>query len=195
MTNPSVHRIAIILAGGGSRRMGGVDKGDMMLHQKSLFDHVHARLRDQSRHIYISGRNGYGSNLDVIPDLKTGPSGPAAGLWAAVHRLKQTSPEARCFFTAPIDGPFVPLTLFDQLDQAGPNAIAKDKTGAAATFAKWTIADLQPVLANVAPGKGIALQQIAAHCAAATVMVKDAYGLMNINTAEDLHKAAAFCGE
>ncbi len=193
MTNSSAHRIAIILAGGGSRRMGGADKGEMMLGKSSLFDHVHTRLRDQSRHIFISGRHGYGSNLEVIPDLETGPCGPAAGLWAAVHRLEQTSPEAECFFTAPVDGPFIPLTLFDQLDQAGPNAIAKNKTGAAATFAKWTIADLQPVLANAASGKGIALQQIAAHCAAATVMVNDAHGLMNINTADDLHKAEALC--
>ncbi|MGE4480433.1 molybdenum cofactor guanylyltransferase MobA [Acidocella sp.] len=114
---------ALILAGGRATRLGGVDKAFVTLHGRPLIAHVLARLRAQAASLAISANGdparfaGYG--LPVLADAPAfaacGPlAGVAAGLrWAAAQ-------QARWLLTMPVDTPFFPLTLAEELSP-GPS--------------------------------------------------------------------------
>ncbi len=86
--------VGVILAGGKATRMGGGDKGRLMLGQHSLLDHVIARLRPQVSSIILNA-NGLKDrfsdlNLPVVADSLPGYAGPLAGVlagldWAYAH--------------------------------------------------------------------------------------------------------------
>ena len=183
--------IAVILAGGGARRMGGADKGETRLGGKRLIDHVAERLAPQVDHIFVSGRHDYGLGLEVIPDREDGPAGPAAGLWAAAHHIAKAFLEAPAFATAPVDGPFFSRDLIVQLRTAGASAVAAADDNMHPTFALWRIKALLDALSTHAPGEGVALHKLAEECGAKRVRFPDGDAFMNINTPDDITKAEA----
>lgn len=80
---------AVILAGGGGRRMGGRDKGLLPLHGRALIEHVLERLSPQcdsilinvNRHQEAYAKFGY----PLIEDSLPGGLGPLAGLLTALE--------------------------------------------------------------------------------------------------------------
>lgn len=187
----SAPAIAVILAGGGARRMGGADKGEMRLGGKRLIDHVIERLAPQVDHILISGRHDYGLGLAVIPDRDDGPAGPAAGLWAAAHHITKAFPEAQAFVTAPVDGPFLPSDLIARLQDAGAPAVAADEENLHPTFALWRITTLLDALSAHAANEGVALHKLAKECGAKRVRFPDRDAFMNVNSPDDLKTVEA----
>jgi len=183
--------IAVILAGGGARRMGGADKGEMRLGGKGLIEHVVERLAPQADQILISGRHDYGLGFAVIPDRDDGPAGPAAGLWAAARHIAAAFPETQVFATVPVDGPFVPLDLIAQLQDAGATAVAADEQNMHPTFALWRIATLLDARRNFADGEGVALHKLAKECGATQVRFPDGDAFINVNSPDDLETAEA----
>lgn len=181
---------AVILAGGGGRRMSGADKGALLLGGRRLVDLVVERLASQVDHIIISGRDDYGLGFDVVADRADGPVGPAAGLWAAAQWVTENIPEAQGFITVPVDGPFLPRDLVSRLFESGSCAIAVDENGEHPTFAYWRIPQLLEVLARYA-GEGVALHHVARECHAVRVSFPHDHVLMNINTSQDLKRAEA----
>ncbi|MEO1241936.1 MAG: NTP transferase domain-containing protein [Pseudomonadota bacterium] len=184
---------AVILAGGGARRMSGADKGALLLGERRLVDLVVERLAPQVGRIIISGGHDYGLGFDVVADRADGPVGPAAGLWAAAQWMNENIPEARGFITAPVDGPFLPRDLVSRLCVSGSCAIAVDGNGDHPTFACWRIPQLLKVLARYA-GEGAALHHIARECSSTRVAFPHDHALMNINTSDDLKRAEAISG-
>ena len=86
--------VGVILAGGQATRMGGRDKGRLMLGQHSLLDHVINRLRPQVSSIILNANGAHDRfsdlNLPVIADSLPGYAGPLAGVlagldWAYAH--------------------------------------------------------------------------------------------------------------
>jgi molybdopterin-guanine dinucleotide biosynthesis protein A len=119
----------IVLAGGLGRRMGGVDKGLQLLHEKPMIEHVLARFAPQVDDIVINANQ----NLDryatfghrVVPDRVGGFAGPLAGLHAGLAAVSQ--PLA---VTVPCDSPFLPADLVERLQRGlGANDLAVAKTG------------------------------------------------------------------
>jgi molybdopterin-guanine dinucleotide biosynthesis protein A len=119
----------IVLAGGQGRRMGGVDKGLQLLHDKPMVEHVIGRLAPQVDEVLINanqnleayGRFGY----RVVPDAIGGFAGPLAGLHAGLVAAKH--PLA---LTVPCDSPFLPADLFSRLKKnLQENDLAVAKTG------------------------------------------------------------------
>ena len=184
-------RIAVILAGGGGRRMGGADKGALMLGRARMIDRVAARLKPQVDRILISGTHDYGTGLAVIADLEDGPLGPAAGLWAALQWIEKNAPDVTGFLTAPVDGPFAPDNLFERLSIEETSAVAETAEGAHPTFAWWTVKDLQHALVKAPKGEGLSLKALANGIGARRVMFDDADAFLNINTPEELERAEA----
>ena len=182
-------RIAVILAGGKGRRMGGRDKGEVILHGRRLVDWVVERLAPQADRILISGAYDYGTGLTVVADRKNGPAGPAAGLWAALCWLENNLEGAKGFVTAPVDGPFLPADLVSALSQEQGCAVACDESGRHPTFAFWETAPLKKTLQAHPPGKGLALHALADECNAQDVIFTPPMALMNINSPEDLAAA------
>ncbi len=182
-------RVALILAGGGGRRMGGVDKGALLLGGRCLVDHLLARLAPQTDHILISGRHDYGTGLPVIGDRDDGPLGPAAGLWAALHWIEENSLETDGFMSAPVDGPFIPDNLFARLSGGVGSAIACDASGVQPAFAYWNCDALHAALSTAPENYGFPLKALADSVHAERVMFDEADAFLNVNSPEDLARA------
>ena len=104
----------IVLAGGQGRRMGGVDKGLVVLEGRPLVAHVLARLAPQVAEVLINANQNlerYAAfGAPVVPDSVGGFAGPLAGLHAGLTRA------ARDYvITVPCDSPFLPEDLVARL--------------------------------------------------------------------------------
>jgi len=107
----------LVLAGGQGRRMGSVDKGLVLLHDKPMLRHVLDRFIPQVDTILINANQhipeyeafGY----PVVPDAISGFAGPLAGLQVGL-----THAELPLVATAPCDSPFLPHDLVARLAAA-----------------------------------------------------------------------------
>lgn len=187
-------RISVILAGGGGRRMGGADKGALLLGGCRIFDLVLERLKPQSEIILISSTHDYGSGLPVLTDHASGPRGPAAGLWAALRWIEENAPDARGFLSSPVDGPFLPSDLRNRLASTDGAAVAANSKGIHPTFAYWRCDALKAELDSAPENYGYPLKELAERVGAAQVQFDDAHAFDNINTPEDLKRAEARLG-
>lgn len=139
----------IILAGGRSSRMGGNDKGLILLHGKPLFQYVIDRLKSQINDLFINANRNQDlyqeSGVPVINDIITGFVGPLAGMHTG---LSYSATEWVVF--APCDVPALPDNLVSQLWQGKQQALAayvNDGERAHPTFALMHIS-LKPLLAE-----------------------------------------------
>jgi molybdopterin-guanine dinucleotide biosynthesis protein A len=112
----------VVLAGGRSRRMGGGDKGLLVLSGTPMLGHVIARLKPQVAALAINA-NGDPARfaafgLPVIPDLIAGHAGPLAGVHAAMRWAGRDVPGARWIATASGDVPLLPEDLVGHFVQA-----------------------------------------------------------------------------
>jgi molybdopterin-guanine dinucleotide biosynthesis protein A len=119
----------IVLAGGQGRRMGGVDKGLQLLHDRPMVEHVIGRLAPQVDEILINANQNLEAyrrfGYRVVPDAIGGFAGPLAGLHAGLGAARH--PFA---LTVPCDSPFLPMNLFSRLkNELAANDLAVAKTG------------------------------------------------------------------
>ena len=131
---------AAILAGGEGRRVGGDDKGLMMLAGRPLIAHALAALRGQADHMVICAnrhRDTYGEFAVVIADEGGPLRGPLAGIASALKVC--TTP---WLLTAPVDCPTAPHNLATRLFRAAQEAavgiaVAHDGTRGQPLFALY----------------------------------------------------------
>jgi len=173
-------RTAIILAGGEARRMGGQDKGLIMLGGQRLIDLVVERLSVQVDRVILSGAHDYGLGLDVLPDLDDGPKGPSAALFAAVRKY----PSLDGFLTVPVDGPFFPAHLYERL-AGDTSAIAAGPDRDHPTFAYWNTAALRQLFSG-SKSKNWPLMEITESLNARRVKFRAESYFMNFNSPADL---------
>lgn len=121
----------VILAGGRGSRMGGVDKGLIMLQGRPLVAHVLDKLQPQVAEILLNANRELDTyralGHQVISDNIHGFAGPLAGLHSGM--LHASHP---LIAMAPCDAPFLPDDLVSRLTQAlqAANAdVAVAKTG------------------------------------------------------------------
>ncbi|MBW9460733.1 molybdenum cofactor guanylyltransferase MobA [Kluyvera sp. EC_51] len=111
----------VVLAGGKASRMGGQDKGLMLLNGKPLWQHVVDCLLPQVNEVVISANRNLDiyrqSGFPVIADTLSGFPGPLAGLLSV---MQQTSGE--WFLFCPCDTPFIPDNLVERLVDQRQNA-------------------------------------------------------------------------
>lgn len=105
----------VVLAGGKASRMGGQDKGLMLLDGKPLWQHVSDRLHPQVSSVVISANRNLNtyqeSGLPVISDTLSDFPGPLAGMLSVMQQLPD-----EWFLFCPCDTPFIPVDLFARLD-------------------------------------------------------------------------------
>lgn len=115
--------LGVILAGGKSSRMGGVDKGGLMLAGRSMVTHVIERFRPQVGRLILNAPLDRYADVDLphAPDPVAGQPGPLTGLLAGMRWAQVHAPETDFVATVPIDTPFLPddvvarlLTAFSQ---------------------------------------------------------------------------------
>lgn len=111
---PSESITGVILAGGAARRMGGEDKGLLLLHEQPLVAHVIERLQPQCDHLLINcnrNEDAYARfGRPLIADTLGGGLGPLAGLLSAME-----SSHDALVLSVPCDTPFLPLDLVSRM--------------------------------------------------------------------------------
>jgi molybdopterin-guanine dinucleotide biosynthesis protein A len=177
---------AVILAGGESRRMGGNDKGLLLLDGRPLVQHVIARIAPQvgalrisaNRHVNEYQRFGY----PVVQDATDEYLGPLAGVLAGLQVA-----EAEWVLTVPCDTPYLPMDLLEKMMVL---STGKDIVIASAARVHATVMLCRRSLANnlaefLARGeRKVQLWQAQLNCAVA--QFDDEAVFANLNTPEQL---------
>lgn len=112
--------VAVLLAGGLARRMGGGDKPLRMLGGRPLLDHVLERVRPQVRAVALNV-NGDPARfaaweLLVLADPLPDNPGPLAGVLAGMRWAASLG--AADMLSVPTDTPFLPESLVTGLNEA-----------------------------------------------------------------------------
>lgn len=104
----------VILAGGRAQRMGGIDKGLILLNGKPMVEHVIAALRVEIDNLLINANRNpeqYAAfGYPVVPDIMDGYLGPLAGMASGMQAAK-----TRYIVTAPCDSPLIANNLVQRL--------------------------------------------------------------------------------
>ncbi len=183
----------IVLSGGQGRRMGGVDKGLVMLDGAPLIGRVLARFAPQVGDVIVNANQ----NLDryrtfgwpVVPDAVGGFAGPLAGLHAG---MTMAARPLAC--TVPCDSPFLPLDLVRRLVAAldrehAQLAVARTFDQPHPVFA-LVRRDLLPHLTAFLKGGGRKIDAWYETLAVVLVAFDDvAHAFANINTRDELAAA------
>lgn len=111
--------VAVLLAGGLSRRMGGQDKMLRDLGGKSILARVVARIKPQADRLLLNA-NGDAArfadfSLPVAADVIEGHPGPLAGVLTGMEWVRANAPDCPWVVTAPTDAPFLPRDLVRRL--------------------------------------------------------------------------------
>lgn len=111
--------VAVLLAGGLSRRMGGQDKMLRGLGGESILARVIARVEPQAG-ILLLNANGDPERfadfgLPVVEDVVGDHAGPLAGLLTGMEWTRANAPQCPWVLTVPTDAPFLPRDLVERL--------------------------------------------------------------------------------
>ncbi len=110
--------LALVLAGGEARRMGGGQKALLPLNGRPLLAHVLERLAAQTAGAVLSVRDetpfaGFG--LPMVQDGPGDHAGPLAGVLAGLDWLAFHHPAQTHLLTVSCDAPFLPRDLASRL--------------------------------------------------------------------------------
>jgi len=193
---------AVILAGGQANRMGGGDKGRLMLGDQSLIQRVIERITPQVDAVVLNA-NGDSSRFDdlglpVVADSIEGFPGPLAGVLAGMDWAAEQGAEN--IVTAAADTPFFPCDLVPRLllaadDMAHPLALAatpdaKRGTARHPTFGLWPVGLRDDLRSALAGGLRKVVLWTEQHDGREALFPDEA-AFFNVNTPEDLAKAEA----
>lgn len=179
----------VILAGGRGSRMGGEDKGLVMLNGQPLYQHVLQRVQPQVATVCISANRNQTrylqSGFPVIADSIPGYAGPLAGMLAALEAV--TTPWA--LFVS-CDTPFIPCHLAQQLWQQRGSASAvwvRNADRDHPTIALIHRQASEPLADFLQRGERKLMLFLASIDAKSVIFTDDSRCFTNINTLDDLH--------
>lgn len=194
--------LGVILAGGRASRMGGGDKGRLLLDDKSLLDLVIDRLRPQVDAIALNA-NGDPDRFDdlgltVLPDNLAGLPGPLAGVLAGLDWAAEQGADS--IVSVASDTPFYPQNLVARLQAASgdmPLALAasRDEDGKLwrqPTFGLWPVALREDLRRALTDGLRKVVLWTDQHGAATAEFETAGFDpFFNVNTPQDLEIARA----
>lgn len=180
---------AVIIAGGSAERFGS-PKGLAKIDDKTLLQCVIDRLQAQTKAAIALNAASDGpyanSGRQILEDRTFKQCGPLAGLLTALSFAKSIGSEA--VLTAPIDTPFLPLTLLHDLIDAGLPAIATSNGRVHPICGLWPVAlqvDLEKALYQ-GVRSAIAWSEFCGASAVEFTLENGRDPFFNINTEEDL---------
>lgn len=182
--------VAVVLAGGRSRRMLGADKALALIAGERMIDRVLRRLAPQAGEVLLSSPHDYSTGFTAIPDLADGPTGPVGAIRAVAQALAARGIDG--FVTVPVDAPFVPSDLVARLTASGPVAMARTRAAWQPVFALWHAPAVLAALQPSRCGEKWSLRRLGEELGAAAVAFGEPAALMNVNTPEDLALAEQF---
>jgi len=155
--------LGVILAGGLSRRMGGGDKGLLLLGARSLLGRVCDGLAPQCAQLVLNANGDPGRfagfGLPVVADSPPDFAGPLAGVLAGLEWAARHAPTVSEIVTFPADTPFPPVDLVERLQGARRATAAAVAVAASAgrrhhVIALWSTA-LAPALRRALIEEGV----------------------------------------
>lgn len=184
----------MILAGGLSRRMGGVDKGLLVLGGGTVLSAILERLALQAEPIALNA-NGDPRRFDelslaVLPDPVEGRPGPLAGILAAMDWAAGLG--ASEVLTVPGDAPFLPRDLVRRLGEAGAPALAASGGRTHPVVGLWPVTLRSALRADLAAGLRRVEAFAQAQGAISVAFPAEPGGpdpFLNLNTLDDLAEA------
>lgn len=192
--------MAVILAGGEARRLGGQDKARVLLNEKPLIRHVMDALSPQAAQITVSCHDAPErfADLDVpvISDEFSERIGPIGGILSAMDWASTHAPDTEFILTVPTDTPFLPRDLVRRLkfarDMADLNmACACSGDQIHPVIALWPVAVRHVLRRSLerSPERNVRNWTRRIGCAYAIWLSDEADPFFNINTPEDLIEA------
>lgn len=196
--------LGVILAGGQATRMGGGDKGLLMLGGHSLLSRVIDRLEPQVADVALNANGDLARfdsyRLPVLPDSIDGFAGPLAGVLAGLDWAAEQG--ADTIVTAAADTPFFPGDLVPQLllaseGMAHPLVLSTTPDPARGrlrhpTFGLWPVALRDDLRAALRGGLRKVVLWTDKHSAREALFpVGTIDPFFNVNTPDDLAKAEA----
>jgi molybdopterin-guanine dinucleotide biosynthesis protein A len=182
---------ALILAGGGARRMGGGDKPMLELAGRSMLGHIVVALDTEYVAISANGDPARFAalSLPVLPDGCFAGQGPLAGVLAGLDWAAALSAEA--LLTVPGDTPFIPRNLVEALNP--PPACAASDGRVHHLVALWPVAcrHLLRRLLSTPGRRDIATFASTIGTRRVDFSVAQSDPFLNVNTQEDLALARA----
>lgn len=186
VTSPAAP-LVVLLAGGQSRRMQGVDKAQADIAGQRMIDRVLARLEPQAGTIWLSAPHDYATGLFYVTDGALGPAGPVGAIRAIAMALVQRGGDA--FVTCPVDAPFVPPDLIARLTAHRPLAMAEADGALQPVFASWSAHAVLHALPPERCGERWSLHRLGEELGMHIVPFRDPHALMNVNTPEEFDAA------
>jgi molybdopterin-guanine dinucleotide biosynthesis protein A len=180
---------AVILAGGRASRMGGADKGLVLLNDRPLVAWVQERIAPQVDELFLSANR----NLDqyhlfghpVLPDLSPDFQGPLAGLLRAM-----TEAAHPLILSVPCDTPFLPDDLVerltDALEESGADIAIPVCGGQVHRAVCLCRRSLLPGLENFLDQNGRRVGEWQSMLRRVEVPFNDELSFLNLNTADEL---------
>ena len=114
-------KLGVILAGGQSSRMNGVNKAYTIFGGETLLERAIKRAAPQVNKLIISANtnipNNIKINLDIVKDPIEGFQGPLSGLLAAFNWAYKNFPEVEHIASFAVDAPFFPKNLIQRFDE------------------------------------------------------------------------------
>lgn len=183
---------AVILAGGQAHRMGGGDKGRLMLGGRSLIHRVIERITPQVDAVVLNA-NGDLSRFDdlglpVVADSIPDYAGPLAGILAGMDWAAEQGHE--WLISVAADTPSFPLNMVERLSASGaPVVLAATPDPERGripqpTFGRWQVALRHDLRAALNDGMRKIRQWTLAK--GETLVMFEEADFFNINTPEDL---------
>jgi molybdopterin-guanine dinucleotide biosynthesis protein A len=183
---------AVILAGGQANRMGGGDKGRLMLGDQSLIQRVIERITPQVDAVVLNANGDLNRfddlDLPVVADSIEGFPGPLAGVLAGMDWAAEQGHE--WLISVAADTPFFPRDLAARLaEHDTPVVLAATPDPERGrlpqpTFGRWRVAlrdDLRAAL-----NEGVRKIRQWTQAQGETLVVFDEGDFFNINTPDDL---------
>lgn len=181
----------VILAGGRSERFGS-PKPEAVLRGRTLIQRVFDTLSADCTRIAVAGSaRGLGAPCETVADAAAAPSGPLAGVLAALEWASRAG--AAWVVTSPCDTPLLPHGLARRLTAAAETsgaqaAIALGPDGPHPLIGAWR-PGLAPALAAALEARHPPAHTVA-RSLGATEVALPSWSLLNINEPADLDRAA-----
>lgn len=186
---------AIVLAGGNARRMGGIDKGLVLVKGEYLICYVLKRIEPQVEFLMINANRNLETykilSKHVIEDHTNQRLGPLAGIQAGLYKCKTPY-----MISIPCDMPKIPLDICNRLyinlleqdaDCAMP--VTLDKKGVKRTHPAILLLKKQLIdsLDLFLESGGRKIDQWTSGLNCCEVLFDDAQDFININNIEDIN--------
>lgn len=191
---------AVIIAGGGAERMGGVEKPLKPLHGLPLVQRIMDRLRPQVASLSLNVKQSTvslyahyeGGGVPLLLDPFGGEAGPLGGVVAGLDWISGSG--GKWLVTAPADTPFLPLDFVARLIAAsrpGVPCVAVAGGRMQGLCALWPVQCLARLAEGVGSGRYRSLWWTLDDLGAVRCSFDDETAFLNVNTEDDMKEAEA----